>query len=206
MAITNGYTTLATLKARLGIGDTTDDAVLEAIVESVSRAIDDWTGRRFYAATQTRYYTARRADRLLIDDLLSVTEISTDANADGDFEYTWEASDYLLAPFNAQLESVPQPYTTVLVAPYGSHAFPCDVPRGVKITGSWGFSSTTPKAVEQACLFQAAHERRTSFAPMGNFEPLGAVGGSEFAQQTRLTSLHPVTRRLLETYRRIAVA
>lgn len=187
-------------------GDTTDDAVLETIVESVSRAIDDWTGRRFYAATQTRYYTAVRADRLLVDDLLSVTTIRTDEDGDGTFETTWAASDYLLAPFNAQLESVPQPYTTVLVSPNGDHWFPCGVLRGVEIAGSWGFSSTTPKAVEQACLFQAAHERRTSFAPMGNFEALGAVGGSEFAQQTRLTSLHPVTRRLLETYRRPVVA
>ncbi|MCC6629956.1 MAG: phage head-tail connector protein, partial [Chloroflexi bacterium] len=148
MAITNGYTTLARLKARLGITDTTEDAALESLVEAVSRAIDDFCGRRFYAATQTRYYTANRSDRLLVDDLLSITTLKTDDDADGTFETTWTASDYLLAPYNAQQESQPQPYWRIESAPSGSYSFPVCVPRGVQIAGSWGFASTTPDVVE----------------------------------------------------------
>lgn len=203
MAITNGYATLAGLRARLGItgvSDTTDDAVLEAIVESVSRAIDDYTGRQFYAATQTRYYTPRYGRRLMVDDLLSVTTLKTDEDGDGTYETTWATTDYTLAPYNAQLESVPQPYWRVEVTEAGVYWFPAGVQRGVQIVGSWGFSATTPDVVEQACLFQAAHEFRVQQAPMG------IMGSGDLQNEVRLTGLHPVTRRLLEPYRRLTVA
>jgi len=74
------------------------------------------------------------------------------------------------------------------------------MPRGVQIAGSWGFSATTPDAVENACLFQAALEHRSADAP------LGVSGNDDIGQTVRLTALHPVTRRLLEPYRRIVVA
>lgn len=203
MAITNGYATLAEARAELGItsvSDTTDDAVIERVVQQVSRAIDQWTGRRFYAATQTRYFTARRCDRLLVDDLLSVTTLKSDEDGDGTFEITWTTSDYLLAPYNAQLESVPQPYWRIEVSEQGDHTFPVGVRRGVEIAGSWGFSSTTPDDVKEACLFQVAQQMRAKDAP------LGVSGNDDIGQTVRLTGLHPVTRRLLEPYRRPTVA
>lgn len=200
MAITNGYCTLAELKTRLSITDTNEDAVLEPLVESVSRAIDDWCGRQFYAASQTRYYTPQYRDRLLIDDLLSVTTLKTDEDGDGTFETTWATTDYYLGPYNAQLESVPQPYTDVEASSAGRYWFPVGQPRGVQIVGSFGFSATTPTVVKNACLFQAALEHRSSDAP------LGSSGNDDIGQTVRLTGLHPVTRRLLEPYRRITVA
>lgn len=203
MAITNGYCSLAEIRAQLGItdaGDTTEDAALEILVESVSRAIDDWTSRQFYAATQTRYYTAMRRDVLLVDDLLSVTSLKTDDDDDGTYETTWAATDYYLGPYNAQLESVPQPYTRIEAASSGDYWFPVRQQRGVQIVGSWGFAATTPKVVKNACLFQAALEHRSTDAP------LGVSGNDDIGQTVRLTALHPVTRRLLEPYRRIVVA
>lgn len=205
MAITNGYATLAGLRARLGItgvSDTNDDAVLEAVIESVSRAIDDFTGRRFYAATQTRYYTARKSRRLLVDDLLSITTIKTDDDADGTYETTWAATDYHLAPYNAQLDSPAQPYWCIEVSEGGDYDFPIGLRRGVQIVGSWGFSATTPDTVEQACLFQAAHEFRSQQMPLGVSGAGSLRVSDEFANDVRLTGLHPVTRRLLEPYRR----
>ena len=203
MAITNGYCSLAEIRAQLGItdaGDTADDAALEALVESVSRAIDDWCSRQFFAATQTRYYTAKRRDVLLLDDLLSVTTLKTDDDDDGVYETTWATTDYHLGPYNAALESTPQPYTRIEVSSNGDHWFPIAQPRGVQIVGSWGFAATTPKVVKNACLFQAALEHRSTDAP------LGASGNDDIGQTVRLTALHPVTRRLLEPYRRIVVA
>jgi len=40
MAITNGYCTLAQIKASAGITDTVDDVLLELAVEAASREID----------------------------------------------------------------------------------------------------------------------------------------------------------------------
>ena len=60
MAITNGYCSLAEIKAALRIpsADTVDDALLETAVESASRLVDGFAGRNFYAnGTATRYYT-----------------------------------------------------------------------------------------------------------------------------------------------------
>ncbi len=55
MAITNGYCTLAELKASLAITDSVDDTPLEAAVTAASRMIDDYTGRFFYADGTTQW-------------------------------------------------------------------------------------------------------------------------------------------------------
>ncbi len=194
MAITNGYTTLALLKARLGIAtaDTADDTTLEAIVAGVSRAIDDYCHRRFYTVTETRYFTAEHSRQLLVDDLLSVTSLQTDVSADRTYGTTWAATDYDLAPYNAQLESVPQPYWAIEVPFNGTNFFPVGVTKGVKVAGSWGFSSTTPAAISEACLFQAALAFQGS---KGVGASLG-VGGTE----VRLSGggLHPWAKQLLD--------
>lgn len=131
------YTTVNALKARLGIGDTADDAVLAVIIEAVSREIDQYTGRWFYPVTQTRYYTAT-GGRLLVDDLLSVTSLKTDADGDRTYEETWAVTDYDLYPFNARQASPPQPYTEIRLTPDGDYRF-SRLARGVEIAGVWGY-------------------------------------------------------------------
>jgi len=54
MAITNGYTTLASMKNFLSIVDSTDDTLLEGLIESASRSIDRIANRRFYADSSAR--------------------------------------------------------------------------------------------------------------------------------------------------------
>lgn len=203
MAITNGYTTLAKLKARLGIDDSDHNAMLEAIVTAVSRQIDDECGRRFYATTETRDYTARRCDEILVDDLLSVTSLSTDDDADGDHETAWDAADYVLGPPNAQLASTPKPYWFVRVALSSSRSFPAGVRDGVRIVGSFGHSSATPAVVEEACLLQCG------LAYYARNAPLGTSGSGDFGTETATDAggagLHPFTRRMLAPYRLLAV-
>jgi hypothetical protein len=184
------------------VSDTADDAVLEAIVESVSRAIDDFCGRRFYAATETRYYTARKSRRLLVDDLLSITTLKTDDDADGTYETTWAATDYNLAPYNAQLAPVPEPYWEIEVSENGDYWFPTGTIKGVQVVGSWGFSATTPDVINRSCLFQVAQEFRTRHAP------LGIQGSGDMQVEIRGIGLHPFVKRLLSTgpYRRIDVS
>ena len=59
MAITNGYATLAQVKAALRITDNTDDTLIEGSVEAASRLIDGYTLRNFYSVgTATRLFTA----------------------------------------------------------------------------------------------------------------------------------------------------
>lgn len=160
MAITNGYCSLSELKARLGITDTNDDTVLEAVIEAASRAIDGETGRVFYATTETRYFTAEDGELLFVDDLLSVTSLKTDLDGDRVYETTWSATDYDLEPYNRT------PKTRIQMAPYGTRYFP-SVRRGVEITGSWGYSATAPDAINEACLLMAARLFKRKGAPFG---------------------------------------
>jgi hypothetical protein len=134
----NRYVGRSTVKSRLGITDTNDDTAIDSVIESVSRQIDQFCNRRFFAAIETRYFTARSGVMCPVDDLLSVTTLATDDNADRTYSNSWAATDYELEPVNAALKSPPQPYTSIVVTPNGVEAFGTDR-RAVKVVGLWGY-------------------------------------------------------------------
>ena len=166
MTITNGYCTLAQIKARLEISDFQDDSILESVVQGVSRSIDAMTGRRFFSTTadETRYYTAEFSDVLYVDDLLSITTLKTDDDGDRTYEDTWAATDYDLLPENAAAQS--KPYTLLAVSPDGDYSFPVGVRKGVKLTGTWGWPAV-PSKIKRACVLRAAWLYARKGAPLG---------------------------------------
>lgn len=195
MAITNGYATLAELKARLNITDTSEDTILEAVIEAASRSIDSETGRVFYAASETRYYTAEDYTVLFVDDLLEVTSLKSDINADRVYETEWTTTDYDLEPYNARSATGEKvPYTRVRLAPYSTRSFPT-VRKGVEIVGSWGYCATGshPKAINEACLLMAARLFKRKDAPFG------VLANPEFGA-INLPRLDPDVRLLIRPY------
>ncbi len=76
----NLYSTVATLKTRLSISDTTDDTTLGLVLDGVCRAIDGHCGQSFYrdSAASIRYYTAVDKRTVFVDPLVSVTTLATD--------------------------------------------------------------------------------------------------------------------------------
>lgn len=191
MAITNGYATLTEIKAWLGITDNADDSTLENCVEAASRKIDKLAGRRFYAVSETRYYTPQDNLNLWIDDLASITSLETDDDGDGTFETLWASTDYRLMPLNAPLSSNPMPYTWIEVNRYtGNNTFIRNGVRTVKIVGSFGYS-TTPDDIKLACLTFAARlfKRKDAIfgvlgaAELGTLQVLGQLKkDSEFME------------------------
>lgn len=148
MANYGTYATVAQLKAELGqtAADTVDNGRLLRKLEATSRAIDGASmgcGREFYIVTEARYFTASHSDRLLVDDLLVVTELATDEDGDGTYETVWTASDYLLDPANSW------PKWMVKVHPAGGYSFPL-VERGVRITGQHGYGDGESAAPYEA--------------------------------------------------------
>lgn len=133
----NIYSTPARVKNRLSIGDTLDDAAILAALETVSREIDRYCGRRFYVELATRYYGAH-SGCLRVDDLLAVTSLKTDTGGDRTYTDVWALTDYDLDPPNALLESPPEPYTRIHLAPHGNYRFSSDR-RGIQIVGKWGY-------------------------------------------------------------------
>lgn len=155
MTITNGYATRDEIIYRLnskGLSfDVNDNDVIDALVNTASRHIDTQTARRFYSTTadETRYYTATDKGSVFVDDLLSVTTLKTDTDADRVYETTWLATDYDLCPDNALLNG--EPYTYILETPLGVQTFPRQR-KGIQIVGRFGFCTTTPDDIKQACI------------------------------------------------------
>ena len=198
MPLTNAYTTLAALKSRLHLAGSEQDGRLESTITTASRQIDQHTGRRFYAASETRYYSALSPYFIhLPDDLLSVTTLKTDEDGDRTFEVTWSSGrDYYLWPDNATLDG--RPYEVIRVdIPNGLYAFPTTVQRGVQVVGSFGYCATGshPPAIEEACL------RLSERLFMLSNAPLGVTGSPELglmrvaSDRDLMDLLWPYTRR-----------
>ena len=165
MAIENGYCTLEELRARVGaiVGDGDKNDILNDVIEAASRAIDNYTHRKFYkdSATATKYYTAEYTDTLFVnDDIVSVGTLSTDDGGDGTFENTWtENTDFFLLPYNDDVK------TYIEIADNGSYSFPL-VRRGVKVEGIFGIDGV-PHEVREACLLLAHRYFKRKDTPMG---------------------------------------
>ncbi len=162
----NTYLTLEALKGPsvLNITSAGDDVRLLGMAEGVSRLIDRYCNRHFYAARATRRFDGSGGERLLVPDLVSVDDggVRTDDGGDGTFGTTWDASDYVLLPANADPEgggAASRPYTSIEVARRGTkQVWPAG--RGtVQIAGEWGWQRRVRREGETASAVADAASR-----------------------------------------------
>lgn len=199
------YATTAELKDRLGIEDTARDFALERCLEASSRWIERTLGRRFYVNgvddPETRYFTADRCYwQVKVDDLLSVTEVASDANNDGVYETIWTAgTDFWLGPRNAPLKG--EPYTTInRTWPTGRFSFPA-WEYGVRVTSeAFGYSATTPAEIRELALMVAELQAR----PVLDMTMAGVQTyrlGTEMSVTMDVKKLPPMAETILDQYR-----
>lgn len=171
MTITNGYAALDDYKLRYFDGDVDDhqdDEIIENALESVSRLIDKLTGRRFYVVSETRYFTAECSDWLPVPDIQAISGLWTDEASGRTYTDTWAATDYDLVPYNAQADTAePEPYTDIEITPLGSYTFPVGMRKGVKITASWGYATSIPSEIKEACCMGAHRIMKRHQTPLG---------------------------------------
>lgn len=197
MAITNGYATLAQIKASLRITDNVDDELLELAVESASREIDSVCERVFYSTSATRIYTPRDSYVTEIDDVVSVTSIKTSSAADGNFDTTWGANDYQLEPLNGVAGGVTVPYSHIRAV--GDYTFPISGGEAtVQVVGTFGFASI-PTAVKQATVILASRIFKRNDSPLGvaGFGDLGVI---------RVNRIDPDVEALIHPYKKVRFA
>ena len=191
------YASLSEFKAAVGITDTTDDGALQSVLEATDTLIDLYCDRKtgFGTATETRYYTAEDYEYVLTDDLVSITTLQTDDDANGTYETTWTVgTDYVLAPRNAALDGFP--YTEIDTSVTWPRNFPKDVYLGVKVVGVFGFPAV-PAAVKQAEIIQAGAVWNSRTAPFG------VIGSADLGGILRMSrALHPEAALILEPYRK----
>jgi hypothetical protein len=185
VAIQHGYATLDEVKRVLGIAssDQTEDGWLELCIEGASRQVDLDTGRHFYPVTETRAFTATDASVVAVDDLISITSLTSDDNGDRVYETTWATTDYDTEPYNRL------PITAIRFAHAGVSRFPDTIRRGVLITGEWGYGSV-PATVRTATVLYATRYFRRPAAPFG------IVGSAEMGTLA-IGSSDPDIKRML---------
>lgn len=207
MAITNGYCTLAQVKAALRISDTTDDTLLETAVESASRLIDGYCNRSFYnQGSATRVYTARDPYFCMVDDFTTVYSLKTSVLSPGVFEVSWNLPggtatpvDVQLEPLNAVIEATSWSYDRLravgryffptLTTNYGQQAL-------VQLSANFGWSAV-PKVVEQATIIQASR----LFKRLDS--PLGVAGFGDMGVMRISRAIDPDVAMLVDPYRKM---
>jgi hypothetical protein len=198
MAITNGYCTLAQVKASLRITDTVDDALLELAVEAASREIDQATERTFYnMGTATRFFVARDAYFTEIDDLISIEHLKTDPDGDSGFQVTWSPTDYQLEPLNGFVSGIQTPATGIRAR--DTYLFPIEEEEAlVQVKGVWGWSAI-PTAIKQATVILASRIFKRNDSPLGvaGFGDLGII---------RVGKLDPDVEALIHSFRKPRLA
>jgi hypothetical protein len=197
LAITNGYCTLAEIKASLRIpsADTVDDSLLETAVESASRLVDGFAGRNFYPnGTATRFFTPEDTILCEVDDLISLSSLVVSADLDGVFDQTWNSTDYQLEPLNGRADGLTG-WPATRIRAVGDYVFGTNIGEAsVRVTGTWGWAAV-PSAVKQATVIQASRlwKRLDS--------PLGVLSAPDLGYIRVGTRLDPDVQQLVEPYR-----
>lgn len=199
MAITNGYTDLASVKAALRVNDSVDDTLLERAIEAASRRIDGETGRRFYldAGVSARTYRPASASQLLVDDIGTTTGliVKVDPTGDGTFDTTLTVgTDYQLEPLNSLAQGEP----VVWIRSWDAFPVLAWGRASVEVTARWGWPSV-PHAIREACVQLALRQFKRLDSPLGvaGFGDMGAI---------MVRSLDPDVARMLAPFKRMTVA
>lgn len=197
-AETNTYLELEEAKSTLEIDSGQADSDLLAALVSASRVVDRLTGRRFYAdtdANQIRYYTPYRADKLVVDDIVTLTELASDPSGGTTFGTVWTLNtDFTLEPLNSAADG--RPWEEIIVK--NGNAFPCGYSRSVRVTAKFGWAAV-PEAVRVATGIVATKiVKRAKDAPMG---VLTFFDGSA----VRMSQFDPQVEELLSDYKRPTV-
>ena len=190
MTVTNGYCTRQEIASKLGIEDTEDDAIIDAVINAVSRNIDAYcSGRTFYARTETRLFDVPYGRELVLDDdLLTVTTLT---NGDSTVLTT---TDYYLWPRNVS------PKHKIILKESSSYVWTFDssgnTEGAISVVGTWGWASSAPADVAEACRIQTMRIFKRKDAPFG------VMGSASMGQLRMIAELDPDVKMMLNAYRK----
>jgi hypothetical protein len=183
----------------------TDNAVITAVVLAASNAIDRFCCRLdgFIApvTATARTYAGSGKPYQLIDECASVTTVAVkDAVTDTAYVAWVVNTDYI--PFTGDPEFPDfnhTPYTGLMIAPNSAYSifisgtyttgrggFARDysiVSRGlptVQVTAKWGYATTVPEAVKEACIIQTARWFKRGQGAFSDALATGSLGDLQY--------------------------
>jgi hypothetical protein len=196
VAITNGYCTLNDVKSGLNLDDSAENAAIELAISTASRQIDDYCGRFFYKdgteiTPAIRYYTPENFWTLVVDDFISISEISSHSNFDPTYDTIWASKDAIYEPVNNPARG--WPLTRILAV--GSYVFPRPFPQSVRVKGIFGWSAV-PYEVKTAAKIQASR------LLLRNQSPFGIAGSTDIGTVRLAAKLDADVEALLRPLRK----
>lgn len=171
MSITNGYATLAEVKAAsasVAAHGTANDTVLERCIEAASRGVDQYTHRRFYTdgTAEVRVYATNNCEWIDVDDLASSTfTVATSSSLNRTYDTTWATTDYQAEPLNRNVGGAPVPITRLRAV--GSYSFTPSHISTVQVTGTFGYGTAVPTEVTEATILLSLRRFARLQSPTG---------------------------------------
>jgi len=153
--------------------DPIEDSVIEQSVEAASRAIDLWTGRSWFAQTDTRYYVVGEDTHGTILELdrplLTVTTLTN-----GDGTALTATTHYLLEPRNGEY------YTRIRLTESGGKYWNYTTNQyedTISVAGTWGIATSADDNVKMACyiLTKRLYNRREAWFGVKGMSAMGEV-------------------------------
>lgn len=138
------YATADEFKAMIdtSVTDVADDAFIVKLLAAASHYIDIYTGRTFVTRTETRKFDTPTGEKLYLDDdLLTVTSITNGASG------ALTAGTYVLLPTNLS----PKHSIKLKTGSWDYDASGYEE-EAISVAGTWGYSTTCPDDIRQACL------------------------------------------------------
>lgn len=176
------YATLALLKQSIpDVGwQAAYDTAGTHLLEIASRKIDAYVRRKpgAFAVSEDveRFFTGMGDGDLWIGEL-ATEPTSVEVSEDGTRTLTvWASTDYICAPYNATDDGIP--YTRLELDPNGTKTTWYNYPKGIKITGKFGFATTAPLEIEEATIIQAVRwfkRGQQAWADAGAIEALAQL-------------------------------
>jgi hypothetical protein len=171
MALGDPYITKDQFKAYVDIplADTDDDLLIDSARLSATEWVNDHCQRQFNKTTvaSARQFTAATNTRVHVDDFHTITDlvVKTDDGDTGTYSQTWDATDYVLEPYDGVVGSTTgYPFRTVVAV--AGRTFPRSARPRVQITAQWGWNAI-PESVTLATKIVAAYVFNLKDSPLG---------------------------------------
>ena len=115
-----------------------DDDELFELLLAVSDWVDHYCNRHFYPRAETLLFDGAGGDRLLVPDLIAVTELAQAEGEGRPFDKAWDSGEYRLLPYNASpLRHWGHPHGAIRACGSGD-GFTAGM-ANFRVAGLWGY-------------------------------------------------------------------
>lgn len=184
---TYALTTISGVKAFIGLTTTSDDSLLEDLVDSVSALFETYCDRNFLSREYTEYYDGNNITELFTNQYSITTISGIWDNSD------WDWSDSDLIDSDSYRISSDSKYIVF------RDTYLLDYQQNVKVIYTAGYNST-PYDLEQACIEEVArlYKNKNQIDISSKSLPDGSVSYV-------VTDFLPKTLTILNKYRKIRI-